>query len=148
MRTEDIPETPSKLIYFAAECSQKIDRKLYRPNWGFYHFSRAAIGNSTPFCHVCFAGMVMARLADDPTRGFSSALDFRSARAAGKLWALDNFRRGEVGEAFRDLKIPYDLPYNLEFPPIKRSQFVGWKEFDLFIGEMKYLAAILERYGH
>lgn len=98
-----LPNKPSQLIDLAIDDLEKVENsERYRVNMSEWH---------TPYdetCHVCLAGAVMAmELQADPLDELCPE-DFE--QLDGALLALDQFRRGLVGEGLQLLWLTTSAP--------------------------------------
>ena len=137
--TDDLPETLSGLLNLAINSMRTLDREAYLADWGEWHLPR-----DDGFCHVCFAGAVMA-LYHEPDKSIIPS--DRDTWMKNRLNALDEMRMGYVGSAAETIGIDRELPVELEEVMVLNEYFRSWGEADEFLGEMEWLRDKLIKEG-
>ena len=104
--TDQLPDKPSELLELALSDLAKVEASPeYETNmWGWHSPSYTGV------CYVCMAASVMAKTLEvDRFKSFSPA-DFETD-TQNKLFAIDNFRTGDLDLALETLGI--NRPHSL-----------------------------------
>ena len=142
MTNPSLPDLPSALIRVALTDLQVIQKNpAYNIKMSMWHMT--LVDDEETICQVCLAGAVMANtLNADITRDMSPQ-DY-SRVDARKLDALDDFRNGHVGRAFKVLNIPRHptIPWYVAIDPYDPDYP------NIFINAMSDMADMLEKAGY
>jgi hypothetical protein len=103
-----LPSIPSELIRLAIADLEKIEKN---PKYAIYMGDWHAVDSYTGKCEVCLAGSVMACTLGVSPNIDSDACEFGDDVSA-KLYALNDFRTGQIGAAFWSMGI--EIPDGLE----------------------------------
>ena len=145
-----LPDRPSELLRLAVNDLEKAERSpKYEIEMGHWHFPL-----DDDLCTVCMAGAVMAFTLDVPHDEEYAVLS-RSfdADTRGKLHALDDFRRGYVGDALRILGMHDELTteelFSLTHWVNSHNNFSDYTNYPTeFKMYQRELANRLEQLGH
>lgn len=112
-----LPGKPSELIRLALKDAAKIkDTPGYKLDMNIWHCVDSFV------CHVCLAGSIMASsLRIDKDR---STYPSDCGRSLPALWAIDNFRLGQIYDAFDHLGLADDYIVNdIEVPSAVSDEY-------------------------
>jgi len=116
-----LPDTPSNLISLALEDLIKVEKiEQYEVNMDQWHCPSVAYGGDFLFCHVCFAGAVMAMTMKSSIVHYCDPKSFENP-ISDKLHALEYFRHGSVDLAldYMGIKVTRGNQFDREIPTYK-----------------------------
>ena len=137
-----LPDNPSDLIEMALADLRKVERsRLYTVNMATWH---------TPAnrrCHVCLAGSVMAMTLGASPKDEVDYTEY-GEEVSRKLDALNDFRRGRVGEGLLTMGFR-DHPMACEFfeMPVNGYSTRTWGRRGRFHADMQMIAVHLRENG-
>lgn len=140
-----LPNKPSALIRVAVEDLKKAerDKKTYRINMDDWHVSEKADLNGSGKCEICFAGAVIAFSLGIASNETMNPDDFPKTTKQ-KLYALDQFRYGEINEALEYLGLENKPRLRLLGNDVVTDYEVDPKQFKQ---DMLEISDTLERLG-
>lgn len=130
-----LPDKPSALIRVALRDLEKCERsRQYRIDMSTWHRPNGQ-------CSVCLAGAVMSQTMQVPASKKIGPYDFKNQNIRAKLFALNAFRGGFVGDGLTDMGI--------ENPLLTQTANVTSYNRDpiQFKSDMRRLASLLSKAG-
>ena len=150
-KANKLPDKKFELLRLAIEDFKKVlaAPKQYTADMDYWHFD--GLSDSVPTCYVCLAGSVIAFSLEkpDPDDDDLDPDDFDDD-TRNKLNALDELRRGNLGEVFGYVTLSEELAdfpmWNDYFRNFEYDREVTYKEWDLEFQYWGELADLLEKH--
>jgi hypothetical protein len=148
-----LPDRPSELILLALSDLEAVEKmpgyKVDMETWHHYYPSESSCSVSTPVCHVCFAGAVMANTLKVPITDCVHPEDsmWLDEDTTLKLLALNSFREGLIYQGLERMSIHVTSAMRGKFGHSFACMPQYRLEPALFKSEMTRMAAALKEVG-
>ena len=144
-----LPSKPSALIKAALKDLAKIERsKKYVVDMGYWHVTDESKKNAK--CQVCLGGSVLVKTLKVPLKQKfgHGTIEEMGSEVSSKIFALDQFRRGNIGKALDYLGLykvatKYSKKYNGDFHYVP-----DYDEKKEFKAALLKIAANLKKIGY